>query len=487
MKRVLLVLAAGFALLVVIAGVRTARYGSDEPAVERAPTIAPLDGAAERLAGAVRFATISHEDSAALDAASFKALHTYLAAQFPRVHSQLRREVVATHSVLYTWPGSDTSLAPMLLMGHLDVVPVEAGTESAWQEQPFAGRIANGFVWGRGSIDNKLSVLGTLEAAELLLSEGFRPARTVHLAYGHDEEIGGRRGARAIAELLKQRGVRLEMVLDEGGVIGQGLFPGVGKPVALVGVAEKGFVSVELTSRTTGGHSSLPPRESAVGILSAAVVRLEANQLRARVEGPTAQLFDAIGPQLPITQRAVFANQWLFRPMLLRKLAASPTTNAMVRTTTAVTMFQAGTKENVLASRARAVINFRIHPGDSIAGVLDHVRRVVDDSRVEVKRAGAFSEEPSRASRADSESFRRVQQAVRGVIPEAMVAPYLVVVATDARYYRDLTDNVFRFMPVRLAPEDLARMHGTNERVAIRDYEQAIRVYRQIIVSVARG
>src|SRR5687768_12253161 len=185
-------------------------------------------GAAERLAGAIRIPTISPEDAAHFDAAAFQALHEYLAAQFPRTHSVLQRETVATHSLLYTWRGSEISLKPIMLIGHLDVVPVEPGTESVWQQEPFGGRIADGFVWGRGSIDDKSAVLGSLEAVEMLLEEGFQPTRSVYLAFGHDEEIGGTRGAGEIAALLQRRGVQLEMVVDEGGVLADGIVPGVG-------------------------------------------------------------------------------------------------------------------------------------------------------------------------------------------------------------------------------------------------------------------
>lgn len=485
MRRVLLILGAGVLLLAGIVLVRTLRFQSRQAVVERTPEVALLPGAVERLAGSVRIATISHEDSTAFDVAAFAALHAYLETHFPRVHAQLRRETVAAHSLLYTWQGSDPALKPILLMGHLDVVPIEPGTESQWTEPPFSGRITNGFVWGRGAIDNKFTVLGTLEAVELLLNEGFRPTRTVYLAYGHDEEVGGTRGARELAAVLKRRGVELEMVLDEGGVIGDGVLPGVEPPTALVGIAEKGFTSVELSTQSGGGHSSLPPRESAIGVLSAAVVRLEQNPMQARLEGPSRQLFERVGQEFPFAQRAVFANLWLTRSLVARKLEATPATNAMVRSTTAVTMFHAGTKENVLASRARAVVNFRIRPGDSIAGVLSHVRHVTDDPRVEVRQTGRFSAEPSAISNTDSESFRTLERTIRSVAPEAIVAPYLVVVLTDARYYVPLSRNVYRFMPVRLTPSDLQRMHGTNERVAVNDYERGVRLYRQLILNAA--
>jgi carboxypeptidase PM20D1 len=365
----------------------------------------------------------------------------------------------------------------------MDVVPVEPGTKEQWEQDPFGGQIVNGSIWGRGAIDNKSTVVGILEAVEMLLHDGFTPARTVYLAFGHDEEVGGTEGARAIAALLKRRGVDLDMVLDEGGVIGDGILAGITQPVALVGIAEKGFVTVEFSARVPGGHSSLPPAESAVGIIGAAISRLERHPLPAQLSGPTRQLFDRIGPQFVGMQRAVFANLWLTRPLVVRRLQATPATNAMVRTTMAPTVFQGGTKDNVLPSYARALVNCRILPGETIATVVAHVRRVVDDDRVAVRIAGRFSAEPSAVSPVDSQSYRMLERSIRSVTEGALVAPYLVVVVTDSRYFAELSRNVFRFQPLRLTSQDLARMHGTNERIGIREYQMAIRTYRQLLVN----
>ena len=487
MKKAFLLVGAVLAALVTVSVVLTARYDSLQARVTAVPTVTIPDGAAERLAGAIRIPTISTEDPSTFDGSAFRRFHAYLRTAFPRVHAQLQHDIVATHSLLYTWHGTDPSLKPILLVGHLDVVPAEAGTEGKWALHPFGGEVTDGFIWGRGAIDNKSTVLGILEAVEMLLGEGFQPVRTVYLAYGHDEEVGGTAGAREIAALLRSRGVELEMVLDEGGVIGDGILAGITRPVALVGIAEKGFVTIELSTRVPGGHSSLPPNHTAVGIVSAAVARLEENQMAARLEEPTRKLFERVGPQFPVRERAVFANLWLTRPLVIRRLQDSPATNAMVRTTTAPTIFYAGTKDNVLPDYARAVINFRILPGDSIASVVDHVRRTISDHRVKIETAGRFSAEPSTISSTDSESFRTLERTIRSVVPSALVAPYLVAVVTDARHYSVLSRNVFRFLPLTLTSRDLERIHGIDERIAIEHYEQAIRTYRQIMKEAARG
>lgn len=481
-KTVVFGLSGAVALLVGTATVMTARFAPLAQPVSESAHVALREGAAERLAAALRYRTVSGEEPSQVDPQAFQALHAHLQSAFPLVHAHLRREVVGTQSLLYTWPGSDSSLPPVLLSGHLDVVPVEPSSEREWQHPPFSGHASDGFVWGRGAIDNKAAVVGTLEAAELLLREGFRPARTIYFAFGHDEEVGGTDGAAEIAHLLKQRGVELELVLDEGGVVGEGVFPGVSAPVALVGVAEKGFATIELTVRTPGGHSSLPARQTAAGIVSAAVARIESSPMEARFEAPTRLLLDRVGRHLPLLQRAVFANLWLTGPIVLHSLQGLPVTNAMVRTTTAPTILQAGTKDNVLPIHAKAAINARILPGDTVASVVDHVRRVVNDDRVAVTIGGRFVAESSRVSSSDSDGFRRLERTIHRMFPDAIVSPFLVVVATDARHYAELSRHVFRFLPLQLNQQDLQRMHGIDERIGVREYDRAVGTYRQLML-----
>ncbi len=375
MKKALMVLGGALIALTVVLIARTATYHSRQVPVEPAPALALDSGAAaERLAGALRFATVSFGGSVGVDTMPFHGLQSYLEHAFPRAHASLTRERVGGLALLYRWAGSDTTLQPILLLAHQDVVPVEPGTESRWTEPPFAGRIAGGYVWGRGALDDKGNLVAVLEAVETLLEQGYRPRRTVYLGFGADEEVGGRRGAAQIAALLATRGVRPAFAVDEGGAIVRGLVPDAGRAVALVGIGEKGYLSVELTVHVAGGHSSMPPAETAVGMLSAAIDRLEHRPMPAAIRGPTAKMLDYLGPEMPFGTRLVLANRWLFGGPIAARLGATPAGNAMLRTTTAPTIFQAGVKDNVLPSAARAVVNFRLLPGDSSGLVLAHVR-----------------------------------------------------------------------------------------------------------------
>lgn len=483
MKKKLLI-GLGLVLVIVVAviGVRTARYGPPEPLAGETtapPSVEPLEGDVERFAGALRFRTISHQDSA-FDVDEFAAFRDYLAQSFVRVHESLQRELVGDHALLYTWPGSDPALRPLVLLAHYDVVGVEAATESEWQHPAFAGDVVDGWVWGRGALDDKASLIGALEAVETLLVRGVTPRRTVILAFGHDEEVGGRAGAVRLAARLDSAGVEPEMVLDEGGFIGHGMIDGVDSPVAMVGVAEKGYAAIRLTVIGEGGHGSMPPPQTAAGVIAAAVARLEAEPMPARLTPISRRMFERVGPEMPLDRRVALANLWLFEPLLLRMLGSDPASNATIRTTTAATMLEGSIKANVLPERASAVLNFRILPGDSLAGVLQHVRQVVDDERVEVETFG-FTSEPSAVAPTQGPAFDRLAAAIHAVAPDALITPFLFVAATDARHYGRLTDRVYRFLPIRVTPELITGAHGTDERIRVEDYRRTVDFYIRLM------
>jgi carboxypeptidase PM20D1 len=481
MKKAALAVLALFSILIALLFIRAAGFNSRQIAVDPIQPIAmDRDLLATRLSRAIQFKTISLQGSEDRGAQEFRGLHAFIDKSFPQVAQHLRKEIVGGYSLLYTWPGKDPQLKPALLMAHLDVVPVDAATESSWSEPPFSGRIIGGFVWGRGAMDDKSSVMGLLEAVEYLLANGFQPRRTIYLAFGHDEEIGGNAGAAQIAALLRSRGIALEFVLDEGLNIFDGVIAGIDAPAALVGIAEKGYLSLQLTAQSTGGHSSTPPADTAIGVLSRALQRLDAHPFPARLTDPARETFEFLGPEMAWSKKLVLANLWLFEPLLKKQLSQSPLTNALIRTTAAPTMIHAGVKENVLPSAANAVINLRLAPGDTIAGATARVRDAIGDPRVDV-RPLPIRIEPSAISQISSPSFAVLNRTIRQIAPQTLVAPALLVAATDSRHYQDLSKNIFRFLPITLRPDDVKRYHGIDERIAIEDYERCVRFYAQLI------
>ncbi len=480
MKRLLLAILALLLAVFLVLLINVGRFPSKQVKAEPASSILIDSSAiAEHLAQAIRFQTVSDE-TGNVRADQFRALHGYLSSTFPAFHAVASREAVADYSLLYTWKGRDETRPPVLLTAHQDVVPVDSATAERWQQPPFGGTISGGYVWGRGALDDKFGLMGLLEAAELLVRQNFQPARTICFAFGHDEELGGENGAAAVAELLRSRGVRPHYVLDEGLVIVQGAM--LPHPLALVGIAEKGFVSVQLKVEAEGGHSSMPPPHTAVGVLSSAIQKLEAHQMPGTLAGVVGQTFEYVGPEMSFPGRLVFANLWLFRPLVERQLAANRGTNAALRTTTAATMIQGGVNDTVLPTKTSAIVNFGIVPGESIERVLTHVRDTIADPHVQISTWGSTSE-PSSVAPTNARGFQVIQKTVRQVFPDTVLAPALVLGGTDARHYARLTDQIYRFRPEmsRARDKDAGRLHGIDERVSIDDYAAGVKFYVQLI------
>ncbi len=439
---------------------------------------AAAEGPIERLSGALRFETISHQNPTDFDPEPFSELHRYLEAAFPKTHATLERERVADYSLLFTWRGSDPSLAPILLTSHFDVVPVIPGTEERWSQPPFGGVVADGYLWGRGALDDKVGVLATLEAVEALLTSGFAPERTVYLAFGHDEELGGDVGAAGITELLESRGVRLWFSLDEGMAIVSGI-AGLEKPVAMIGVAEKGFLTLRLTATADGGHSSVPTPDGAIPRLARAVARLDETPLPTRMGSVANAMFDALGPHLPGIQGFVISQRWALGGVLESILSETPSMNAMIRTTTAITIVEGGVKANVLPTSATATVNFRVVPGDTVAGVVEAVREIIDDPEIEIEIEEG--REASKVASDSGEAWEAIRAAVESTAPGVIVAPALVLGGTDSKHYGRIADDSYRFTPFRLGEDDLGRVHGTDERLAVEDYPNIIGFYESLI------
>lgn len=465
-----------------VVGVRTALVESHQVQTE------PVDlevspKAPQRLAKALRIQTITRRDPAQLDSAAFREFYQYVGQAFPAVHATLDTTHVNGLSRLYTWEGRDPSLAPVVLMAHVDVVPIE--DSSAWTHPPFAGRIAGGHIWGRGALDDKASAVGILEAIEALLDRGVRPRRTVHVALGHDEEVGGTRGGRALSERITAGGVSPALVVDEGGAITRGVLPGLTEPLAVVGVAGKGYLSLKLEARRPGGHSSVPPLQTSIEVLNMALTRLRANPLPSRLTGVAGTMFDYLAPEVSLPMRTMLANRWLTAPVLRTVLNRRPATRAAIRTTTVPTRLDAGVKDNVIPTRARAVVNFRILPSQSIDEVIAHVRRTLNGLSIQVE--PIRSTPPPSVSGIETPAFQMVQRTIGQVTADSVVvAPYLLPGRTDSGYYADESDAVYRFVPYQLGPDDRSRIHGSNERIAVDDYRTVVQFYMQLIRNADR-
>lgn len=438
-------------------------------------------GAVERLSQAIRHRTVTTDTQAISGPEPFAPFQAFLASSYPLFSKNLPLEVVGGYSLLYMWQGRQPDLPPLILTAHQDVVPAEDLT--GWTHPPFDGVVADGAIWGRGTLDDKSGLIGLLEATESLLARGFIPDRTIYFGFGHNEEGGAlENGASAIARALHARGVRAATVLDEGGWIYEKV-PGVTKHVALIGIAEKGYLSLQLSVTGAGGHSSMPPGETAIGILGRAVDAVERHPMPARLDGASAALFDALAPEMSFGMKTLFANRWLTRPLILRELAKQPATNAAIRTTTAATIIRGGDKENVLAPSASAVVNFRLLPGDSADSVIEHVRSAVNDPRVNISPYRTTGVPASRVSSTTAPAFLKLGQAIRTAMPDVLVAPYLTLGATDGRRYEDVADNIYRFLPID-QPGATELLHAPNEHIQISAYLKLIHAYSAIIQSM---
>lgn len=464
-----------------VVGFRTLSFTAPPPPAEvAAPDLARYEidanAAAQRLSQAIRFNTTSIVGDTG-DRAQFEQFHAWMQANYPAFHAATQREVIGGLSLLYTWQGTDAAQPPILLLAHQDVVPVAADTRQAWRLDPFGGIIRDNAVWGRGSIDDKGSLVALLEAAEYLARQGRRPTRTIMFAFGHDEEIGGQDGAAQIASLLARRGVRAWFVLDEG-LAALDRHPLTGAPAAMIGIAEKGSGTMRVRAVGQPGHSSMPPRETAVSLVSEAVERIHGMRIDHRLEGgPALSMMRALSPELSPINRMAVSNEWLFAPLLQQKMRDNPAAMALMGTTVAPTMLSGGVRENVLPAEATAMINFRIHPRDNPAELLRRARQAVADLPGVTVEWASEPHAASPISSSTSSGFALIAALSHASMPDAAVAPGLVIAGTDSRHYTDVAENVYRFQPIMFTAEDLEMPHGVNERLSIDNFERMIRFY----------
>jgi len=476
MKKAIKLLGLIVLILIVILVVKTAFYPSKQLNVEPVEAIEISNQSLQNLAKAISYKTISYEDYSLTDTSQFVKFHAFLDSTYPLIFEHLEKEVHGNHALLYKWQGQNANLKPLILLAHQDVVPV---VEENWEKPPFSGEIDNQFIWGRGTLDDKGSLISILEAAERLLKEGFVPERTIYLVSGDDEEVIGK-GAQTIAAILKRRGVEAEMVLDEGMSVTLGIVPMISQPVALIGTSEKGYLTVELTSKSTGGHASMPQAETAISILSKALVKITENQPAPAFTPPVKGFVNYIGPEIPWPARIVFANRWLLGGVLKRIYTSSGPGNANVRTTSAPTMLNAGIKENILPTEAMATINFRLLPGDTSEKVITRLKKVINDDRISLT-ALQNSKEPDKVSPIDCKAFNILSKTILESFENTYVAPALVNGATDSYYFSKVSSHIYRFNPYLFTPENLNSMHGDNERITIENYKSMIHFYYRLI------
>jgi carboxypeptidase PM20D1 len=427
----------------------------------------------------VRLATISRLDPADTDWEPFEAVISLLPELYPTTHAALSRELVQGHSMLYRWPGR-TGGAPTVLMAHFDVVPA---TGEGWTHPPFAGEIVgegdDQVIWGRGTLDDKASLVCILEAVESRVCSGHRPEADLYLSFGHDEETVGS-GARAIVELLESRGIRPSLVIDEGGAVVEGIFPGVRGPIAVVGVSEKGSLSLTLTVDQPGGHASTPPRLSATARLATAIVRLNNRPFPAGFTPTTAQMIHTLGAQATWPLRWVFTNLWLTRPLLLSLFGRlGDETNAMIRTTQAVTMLHGSQAANVLAERAAATVNIRVAIDSSVADAVEHVRRAIDDPLVRLD--SLHPQEPSPVSPSRGPAWQLLRSTIEETYPGTIITPYVMMAASDSRFFARISDLVYRFSPFEMSTEERGALHAIDERMHVSTLRRGVEFYTRLI------
>lgn len=476
LKKFFSFLALILALLAGVLVVNTMRSKAWPVGKASAPDPLP-DSAIAHMSAAIQIPTISPEDTSHIDSVHFNQFRLFLERSYPLLHQQLTRTIIKNYSYVYEWKGSDSSLLPVILMGHYDVVPVELSAVKLWTVAPFGGELKDSAVWGRGAVDDKAAVISILESVEQLLREHFVPKRTILLCFGHNEESTGT-GAIAIVDYLKQRNTRADLVIDEGGEITTGKLKDVQRPVAMIGVGEKGYVTFELAVEKPGGHSSKPAKETAIDILTAALYRLRRTQMPFRMTAPVSEFLNRVsGSSESFLNKMALSNRWLFERMVENKLASTPEGEAMLRTTIVPTILESGIRENVIPTNARAIVNCRIVTGETTKQVEDFIRAAIHDDRVKITIKGDFNTDPSPLTDIQSPAFRLMEEAVQETVEGVIPVPYTMLGASDSRSYRSISNGVVNFTPL----VNSKGYHGIDERLPLADFRRSIQFFTHII------
>ena len=479
MKKILLAILLLLLIFIGIIAFKTINAPNLQSKITAIPAPALSDDALKHFQQSISYQTVSYGDVSLWDSLPFIAFRKFLDTTYPLVHQQLEREIISNYSYLYKWQGYDTTLNPFILMAHQDVVPIEESTKTQWNFEPFSGIIKDGYVCGRGTTDDKINLISILESTEKLLKENFKPARTIYFVFGHDEELGGKNGAKKIAELLESRKVKAELVMDEGGFVTDEKVPGVTKPVALVGTSEKGYLSIEFSVNKMGGHSSMPESETAIDILTKAIVKLRSKPFEAKFVESTKNLFEFLGPEMKFPNNMAFANPIIFKSIIVKNYEKSSSGNAMIRTTFVPTIIHAGIKDNVVPTLATAVVNFRLLPGDSSKHIFQKVKTIINDDRVVMKNLSLDSPEATPVSSATSAAFKTIDSIIKKSYSGVLTTPFLMIGGTDSKHFHGVSENIFKFSPMK----DPIGFHTIDERVSIESYRHSLWFFEQLMRS----
>ena len=467
---------AVLAAFIAVVAVRTVRFRpKPQPAVTKEEIVIDKDAAVDSLAQLVRCKTVSYNDHSLEDEGEFQKLISLLPTLYPNVFDTCTFRQLPDRALLFRWPGKQAG-DPAVMMAHYDVVPVN---EEKWDKSPFAGIIEDGILWGRGTLDTKVTFNGILSAANSLIGQGFRPEKDIYFAFSGGEEINGQ-GAPNIVAYFTEHGIHPAIVVDEGGAVVENVFPGVKQPCGLIGIAEKGMLNAQYRTLSAGGHASAPKPHTPVGVLAAACKRVEDHPFKAHIDGPAAQMFDTLGRYSTPLYRVIFANMWCFGWIidLLGKKSGGEM-NALVRTTVAFTQMEGSSARNVIPPEAKMVSNIRLNPADSVASALTYLEKTVNDPAVEITSLESF--EPSPVSETGCDAWEKVAAAVANTWPGCIVSPYLMVQCSDSRHYRDLSNHVYRFSAMDLTAEERSTIHGNNERIRLETAAKAVEFYIRLM------
>jgi len=476
MKKIAVLLGTLLIILVAIVLVKT--WTNAPGAHQKSTILEPLTKEAiAHMSQAIQIKTETPNDAYEFDTATFFAYRKFLEKSYPLVHKNLPRTIIDSFNYVYEWKGTDTSILPMVLMAHYDVVPVEASAVKLWHAVPYGGEIKDGYIWGRGVLDDKSSMISILEAAEMQLAKGFQPKQTILLCFGADEESSGN-GATAVVKYFKSKNRRFDMVVDEGGEISTEEMKDVKRPIASIGVGEKGYVTLILTAQKAGGHSSIPAESTAIDILSKGLYKLRKKQMPAKLTPPISAYLDRVsGYTENFIKKVELSNMWLFEKQVLDNLSEAPTSNALVRTTIVPTIVNSGVRDNVIPTFATAYVNSRILPGETQKDVYNFVEKAIKDTNIKITYYHNYSSLPSSTTDIHSKAFKRVEKAIYSVVEDVIVAPMLMVGASDSRNYREVSDGVINFTPITNAKG----YHGIDERLLVTDYQKCINFYTLLI------